>query len=138
MQYFAQLDDNNIVINVMTIDDNECRTANGTVLEEIGIGFCKKLLGPNTKWKQTYPDESNRKRFSRVGDSYDEALDAFISPKPYPSWILNEETCKWESPIGPPELSGEISMLPPDKREPVWDEEAYQADNTTGWIILQV
>ena len=136
MQYFTQLDDNNIVINIMSVDDNDCKTFNGTILEEIGIGFCKKFLGPNTKWKQTCPHKSFRKRFARLGDIYDESLDAFIAPKPFSSWIFNEETWNWESPIGnPPPLTVEQSLLDPDKREHIWDESAYQADNTKGWVL---
>lgn len=139
MQHFAQLDDNNIVINVMNVDDNECKTANETVLEEIGIGFCKKLLGPNTKWKQTCRYQSIRRRFARLGDTYDETLDAFIAPKPYSSWIFNEEIWNWESPIGnPPELTPEQALLPSEDRNFIWDEEAYQKDNTTGWVLPKI
>jgi hypothetical protein len=46
-----------------------------------------------------------RKNFASIGFSYSKELDAFIPPKPYPSWILNEDTCLWESPVEPPELS---------------------------------
>ena len=65
-----------------------------------------------------------RKNFAGVGFTYDANKDAFIPPKPYNSWTLNETTCLWESPL----------PYPTDGSLYNWDESAYQADNTTGWV----
>jgi hypothetical protein len=66
-----------------------------------------------------------RKNYATIGCTYDADRDAFIPPKPYASWTLNEDTCLWEAPHPRPE---------PDPFHYVWDEDAYQADNTTGWV----
>ena len=133
MAQFAQLDDNNFVIQVIVISDSDTADNNGVESEEIGISFCKKLLGANTRWKQSFSNGSKRVRPASFGYTYDENLDAFIRPTPFPSWVLNNNTADWESPLGPePELTeDQISS----KLIYVWDEDAYQADNTTGWVL---
>jgi len=68
-----------------------------------------------------------RKNFAGIGYTYDADRDAFIPPKPHNSWVLNEESCLWESPI----------MYPTDGSIYTWDEQAYQADNTTGWVLVE-
>ena len=70
-------------------------------------------------WVQTSYSGSFRKNFAGVGDTYDKARDAFITPKPHPSWVLVEGTCLWEAPI----------ELPDDLEEYNWDED------TTNWIL---
>ena len=59
-----------------------------------------------------------RKNYAGIGDTYDEDRDAFISPKPYPSWTLNETTCRWEAPV----------PLPDDENNYVWNESTQQWD----------
>ena len=66
-----------------------------------------------------------RKNYAGIGYTYNSTLDAFISPKPFPSWVLNEETCLWGAPIPKPDDGNRYS----------WNEDAYQADNTTGWEL---
>ena len=70
-----------------------------------------------------------RKNFARIGCIYDVEKDAFYAPQPYPSWTLNDHF-EWEPPIAAPTV--ERSEVPADKSYD-WDEDAYQADNTTGW-----
>ena len=65
-----------------------------------------------------------RKNFASIGYTYDADRDAFIPPKPLDSWTLNETTCLWEAPLA----------YPTDGNVYRWDEDAYQADNTTGWV----
>jgi len=65
-----------------------------------------------------------RKNFAGIGFTYDANKDAFIPPKPHNSWTLNETTCLWESPL----------PYPTDGKLYNWNESAYQADNTTGWV----
>lgn len=111
MAHFAQLDQNNIVIGVYPIADSNCLDSNGNESEEVGINYCQHffevLYGPNTKWKQTSYNRKIRKNYAGIGYSYNEELDVFIPPKPYPSWILNVEICDWEPPILQPELTEE-------------------------------
>ena len=101
MAHFAQLDENNIVTQVIVVSNDDCSDVNGNEVEEIGVEFCKKIVGSDTNWKQTSYNNNFRVRYAGIGYSYNEELDAFIPPKPYDSWILNTETADWESPIGP-------------------------------------
>jgi hypothetical protein len=72
-------------------------------------------------------------RYAGISYSYNEELDAFIPPIPFASWVLNNETADWESPVGPaPTLTEEEIASRSFYR---WDEDAYQADNTTGWVL---
>jgi hypothetical protein len=97
MAHFAQLDENNVVTQVIVVSNNELLDENEVEQESKGIAFCQSLLGGN--WIQTSYNGNFRKNYAGVGFYYDESRDAFISPKPFDSWILNEDTCRWESPI---------------------------------------
>jgi hypothetical protein len=128
MAHFAQLDENNIVTQVIVVDNNEIIDGHtGQEDEILGIAFCKKLLGGN--WIQTSYNNNLRVRYAGVGYSYNKELDAFIPPKPFESWILNNDTADWESPIGPcPELTQEQI----DSRSAYnWNEETKQWDLIT-------
>lgn len=118
MAHFAQLDDNNIVTQVIVVNNNELLDENGQESEAKGIAFCQLLFGGN--WKQTSYNASFRKNYAGIGFTYDSARDAFIQPKPFSSWILNEETCNWQPPIPQPEPIENFIWL--------WDEE------TTSWV----
>ena len=131
MAHFAQLDENNVVTNVIVVDDKDLIDPHtGQEDEIIGIAFCKKLIGGN--WKQTSYNNNMRVRYAGIGYSYNASLDAFVPPQPYASWTLDNETADWVSPLGAaPELTeGQEGM------KYFWDEEAYQADNTTGWVLV--
>lgn len=101
MAHFAQLDENNNIIHVMIVANEDTQDVNGVESEEIGVAFCKKMMGANTIWKQTSYNNRIRVRYAGVGYTYNEELDAFIPPKPFASWVLNETSANWESPIGP-------------------------------------
>ncbi len=101
MAHFCQLDENNVVTQVIVVSNEDTSDVNGNEVEEIGVAFCKKLLGADTNWKQTSYNNNMRVRYAGIGYSYNEALDAFVPPKPFESWVLNEETADWQSPIGP-------------------------------------
>lgn len=98
MAHFAKINKENIVEQVIVADQ-----------EFIDSG----AVGDPTKWIQTSYNtyggvhktggESLRKNFAGVGDTYDEKRDAFIPPQPYPSWVLNEDTCQWEAPTPRPD-----------------------------------
>jgi len=132
MAHFAKLDENNVVTQVIVVDNKDITDPHtGQEDEILGIAFCKKLLGGN--WKQTSYNNSMRVRYAGIGYSYNAALDAFVPPQPYASWTLDNETADWVSPLGAaPALTDEEVEAMSFYR---WDEEAYQADNTTGWVL---
>ncbi len=101
MAHFAQLDENNMVLQVIVVHNNEMMD-NGQESEAKGIAFCKSLF-PGTNWKQTSYNANFRKNYAGIGFSYDAQRDAFIAPKPYDSWVLNEETCRWNALIAMPQ-----------------------------------
>ena len=105
MAHFAQLDENNVVQQVIVVSNNELLDANGVEREELGIGFCQRLFGGN--WKQTSYNHNFRKRYAGIGYTYNAELDAFVPPKPYPSWVLNETEANWEAPVPAPADQGQ-------------------------------
>jgi hypothetical protein len=115
MAYFAQLNDENIVTQVISVS-NEDLLDNGIESEAKGIAFCQSLLGGN--WKQTSYNNRIRKNYAGIGYTYDSQRDAFIPPKPFASWVLNEDTCLWNAP----------TPMPTDNKYYQWDE------NTLTWV----
>jgi hypothetical protein len=99
MAHFAKLIGNKVT-QVITVHNNEL-LINGVESEQKGIEFLKSIYGENTNWKQTSYNGSFRKNYANVGSIYDETRDAFIAPKPYNSWVLNESICQWEAPVQP-------------------------------------
>lgn len=112
MAHFAKIDQNNKVIDVVVINNNDILDEHGNESEAKGIEFCKSLFGANTNWVQTSYNGNFRRRYAAIGSHYDSDRDAFINRKPYPSWILNETTLKWEEPI----------PFPNDGKVYIWDE----------------
>ena len=111
MAHFAQLNEDNIVTRVIVVHNNELLDENGVEQESKGQQFCTNLLGGN--WVQTSYNATFRKNYAGIGFTYDSIRDAFIPPKPYPSWVLNEDTCRWEAPVA----------YPTDDKSYTWDEE---------------
>jgi len=133
LAHFSRLDENNVVTQVIVVANEDTTDTNGVEVEEIGVAFCKKLLGAETNWKQTSYNNNFRVRYAGIGYSFSEELNAFIAPSPFPSWTLVEETADWVSPLGAaPTLTEEQITSRSFYR---WNEEAYQADNTTGWVL---
>jgi len=132
MAHFAKLDENNVVTQVIVVDNKDITDPHtGQEDEILGIAFCKKLLGGN--WKQTSYNNKTRVRYAGIGYSYNAALDAFIPPQPHASWTLDNDTADWVSPLGaaPALTDAEVEANSFYR----WDEDAYQADNTTGWVL---
>jgi hypothetical protein len=102
MAYFAKLGTGNIVETVISINNSVITDSNGIEQEQLGVDFINKLYNTRDVWKQTSYNNNIRKNFAGVGYHYDQQRDAFILPKPYNSWILNEDTCRWEAPIAYP------------------------------------
>lgn len=100
MAHFAELDENNVVKQVIVVHNNELLD-NGVESEAKGIAFCQSLFGGT--WIQTSYNGNIRKNYAGIGFTYDEDRDAFIPPKPFNSWLLDEETCRWNAPIPKPD-----------------------------------
>ena len=100
MAHFAELGEDNVVLRVIVVSNDDCKDEEGNESEAVGAEFCRNLLGGT--WKQTSYNGNMRVRYAGVGYKYDSALDAFIPPKPFPSWSLNEETADWEAPVARP------------------------------------
>tara|TARA_R110000765_G_scaffold261346_1_gene361361 strand:- start:41 stop:469 length:429 start_codon:yes stop_codon:yes gene_type:complete len=131
MASFAKIGLNNKVIEVLSLHNNELLDSNGVEQEVNGIDFLTKLTGWAI-WKQTSYNTSGgvhklggtpfRKNYAGIGYTYDEDIDAFIPPKPFNSWILNETTCQWEAPVAKPDSESGAAYL--------WNEETTSWDET--------
>jgi hypothetical protein len=119
MAHFCKLGIGNKVLKVEVVSNDIATT------EQAGVDFLNNLYGTNDVWKQTFYDGSIRKNFAGIGYKYDQTRDAFIPPRPFNSWTLNETTCLWEAPID----------MPTDDQDYKWNEELYQSDNTQGWEL---
>ena len=102
MTHFAKLN-NNIVTEVIVAEQDFINSG---------------AVGDSFLWIQTSYNGNFRKNYASVGGTYDKAKDAFIAPKPYPSWTLVEDTCQWEAP----------TAMPDDGKEYEWNED------TTAWV----
>lgn len=104
MAHFAQLDENNVVLQVIVVKNSDILDENGQESEAKGIAFCQSLCGADTRWAQTSYNGSFRKRYAGAGYTFDPVLNAFIKPKPsrYPSWIIDSETADWVPPVPRP------------------------------------
>ena len=132
MASFAKLDENNVVIEVISVHNNELLNENGNESEQKGVEFLIQWSGGYTNWKQTsYNTRGNvhenggipfRKNHAGIGYTYDAQRDAFIPIKPYASWILNENTCQWESPI----------QVPNDGNKYAWNETSQSWEIVNG------
>lgn len=145
MAHFAKLSDDNVVIAVLTVSDEDCKDENGIEQESVGIQFLSEMSGwPH--WKKTSyntqegkyhingelaEDQSKayRKNYAGIGYTYDPVRDAFISPKFHTSWVLNEDTCRWEPPIPYPSVETISVTNEQNETENVelfydWNEEA--------------
>jgi len=96
--HFAKIEDN-IVVDIVVVNNEDVEDGDGVEQESIGIAFLKNLFGNDTEWVQTSYNNNFRKNYAGVGFTYDQTRDAFIPPQPYPSWILDEDTCCWDAPI---------------------------------------
>jgi hypothetical protein len=112
MASFAKIGLNGKVIEVQSVVNEVLHDANGIEQESIGIDFLTKLTGWAI-WKQTSYNTNGgvhssggtplRKNHAGIGYTYDEDRNAFIAPKPFNSWVLNEDTCLWNAPVSKPD-----------------------------------
>ena len=121
MAYFAKLGTGNIIEQVISINNSVITDSNEVEQEQLGVDFINKLYNTRDVWKQTSYNRTFRKNYAGVGYQYDQQRDAFIAPKPFNSWILNEDTCNWESPVA----------YPQDDNKYKWNEQ------TLSWDIVE-
>mgnify|MGYP006136051469 FL=1 len=103
MSHFAKINSSNIVTEVIVAEQDFINSG---------------AVGDSFLWVQTSYNGNFRKNYAAVGHTYDKTKDAFIAPKPYPSWALVEDTCQWEAPVS----------YPTDGQAYTWDED------TTAWV----
>jgi len=118
MAHFAQLDENNIVLNVVVVNNEVLLNENNEEVEQLGIDLLKSLHGNNTIWKQTSYNGNFRKDLADIQGTYDETNDIFIKVQPYPSWSLNDNF-DWVAPVA----------YPDDGERYIWDEV------NTEWVL---
>lgn len=111
MAHFAKLNENSVVVDVNVVSNEVINNLPFPDSEPLGIEFLTALTG-YSNWKQTSYNVSFRKNYAGINFTYDSQRDAFIPPKPYPSWVLNENTCQYESPV----------PYPNDGKPYKWDE----------------
>jgi hypothetical protein len=136
MASFAKLDNNNVVLTVESVVNEVLKDSNNIEQEQLGIDFLNQLYNTNDNWKQTSYNthdgvHSNggipfRKNHAGIGYTYDENRDAFIPPKPFNSWVLNEQTCTWNAPVAKPTTELE------DNQYYTWNEE------TLSWTLQTI
>lgn len=110
MAHFAEINDQNIVQQVVVVANDVLLDENGVEQEALGVSFCEQIFGGS--WKQTSYNGNFRKNFAGVGYSYDATRNAFLPPRPFASWTLDEETYHWQAPVA----------HPLDDNEYEWDE----------------
>jgi len=121
MAHFAKIEDG-VVTSVTVIDNKDILDESDTESEEIGIQLCVGFFGGT--WLQTSYNGSFRKNYAGIGDKYDTVRDAFIAPSNYPSWVLNESTCQWETTVPIPDGTTENDFVE-------WNED------TLSWIVTK-
>jgi hypothetical protein len=114
MAHFAEIDDNNVVLRVLVVPNEE---------EHRGEEFLSQDLKLGGRWIQTSYNGNIRKMYAGVGYIYNEELDIFLPPKPYPSWVLNTEYGEWESPTPRPVTRNKVQIWNEDTLS--WTEQDY-------------
>lgn len=112
MAHFAKIEGGSVV-QVLVVNNAELMDEDAEV-EAKGIAFLQSLYGADTQWVQTSYNASIRKNFAGIGYAYDAGRDAFIPPKPFPSWTLDDATCQWSAPVAYPSDGGSYR----------WDEDS--------------
>ena len=124
MAHFAKIE-NGVVTQVIVVANKDTADASGVEKEHIGAAFCEKLFGG--EWKQTSYNGNMRKNYAGIGYTYNAGIDAFVPPKPFASWVLDNDTAQWNAPVAMPADAGTGE---PPKRY-TWDEP------TTSWVVAE-
>jgi hypothetical protein len=119
MAHFAEIDESNTVVRVLVVPDAQEGRGQEYLADDLGLGGTWKKTSYNTQGGvHALGGTPYRKNYAGIGYTFDAAKDAFIAPKPYASWVLDEATCTWQAPVA----------MPNDDKIYRWDEE------TTNWI----
>lgn len=102
MAFFAEIDSDNVVTQVLVVDDEKILDESGEVSEALGIAHLRNVFENDSNWLLCDSTGVYRKNFPAVNSTYDQVNDAFILEQPYPSWVLNETTFQWEAPVSCP------------------------------------
>lgn len=136
MAHFAEIDGNNVVVRVLVVPDEQEHRGQDFLANDLGLGGTWIQTSYNTRGGVHYRPNSGvpsgrveggargRRNFAVRGAIYNSVLDLFVQPKPYPSWLLNEETGGWDPPKDRP--------MTADLREWKWDESALD------WVRIEV
>ena len=125
MAHFAKIE-NGVVTQVIVVANKDTADASGVEKEHIGAAFCERLFGG--EWKQTSYNGNFRKNYAGIGYTYNAGIDAFVPPKPFASWVLDNDTAQWNAPVAMPADAG--TGDPPKRYD--WDEP------TTSWVEAEV
>lgn len=116
MAHFAEINENNIVVRIVVVPNDQESQGQDFLSEVLGLGGVWERTSynthggihydPNTSQPSADQSKAFRKNFAGVGFIFDKTRDAFIPPKPFDSWALNENSCLWEPPIPMPETGG--------------------------------
>jgi hypothetical protein len=120
MAHYAKIGAGNVVLQVHVLN-NEVLMKDGVENEQQGVEFLQNLYGSKDLYIQTSYNGTFRKNYAGVGHTYDQTRDAFIAPKPFSSWLLDDDTCNWEPP----------TAYPDDGKFYNWDED------TTSWKEIE-
>ena len=119
MAHFAQIDENNVVVQVLVVSDADEHRGQEFLANDLGLGGTWKKTSYNTHGGvHALGGTPYRKNYAGIGYTFDAARDAFIPPKPFNSWVLNETSCLWEAPVA----------YPTDGKMYTWDEAS------TSWV----
>lgn len=126
MAHFAQMDDDNIVLQVIVLNNEDTLNDDGIEDEQVGIKFCKELFGDDTNWIQTSYNRNIRGNFAGPGFEYYPLYNGFASPQPFPSWTLGRDPTNlectdclgWSAP----------TPLPNDDKDYRWNESTVSWD----------
>jgi hypothetical protein len=122
MAHFAEIDADNLVVRVLVVPDAQENRGQEFLADDLGLGGTWKKTSYNTQaGVHANGGTPYRKNYAGIGFTFDAGRDAFIPPKPYASWTLDEATCNWEAPV----------PMPTDDKMYRWDEE------TTNWIEVE-
>ena len=122
MAHFAEIDDTNTVVRVLVISDDQEHRGQDFLAEDLGLGGTWIKTSYNTAGGiHLLGGTPFRKNYAGVGYVYDSERDAFIAPQPFPSWMLNEESCVWEAPVA----------YPSDDKIYEWEEKTKQWKEVT-------
>jgi hypothetical protein len=122
MAHFAQIDENNVVVQVLVVPDAQEDRGQEFLADDLNLGGTWKKTSYNTHGGvHSNGGTPYRKNYAGIGYTYDSVRDAFIPPKPFNSWVLNSDTCLWDAPVA----------MPTDGKMYTWNESTTSWDEVT-------